>query len=177
MAKFKKSASQLAAEAEYFAKHNIKVPEVSKKTSGTPVIHEPNKEQKYGIIPNLKDFGIYISSINNCVQRRDMDDRNLLKEILRHYDEVLNYIIRPEIFAEPVKVKQFLIDKGVDKGICRYSRVYIGVPICERWWIKEYSPNDEYWFPTSENVWTSKEMVLCISRRVERLTEILNSLE
>lgn len=172
----KKSPSQIAAELEYYRQNNIQIPEKQPR-SKVVVVHEPTKEGvTYGLTGNIKDFGIYIEGINKSKPLKYMNDRQIIEKLIEDYSIALNYIIKPEMMVEPVKIREYLVLSSMSSGICAYSRIQIGVAIADRWWITQYE-GDRFWFQTTRNVYTSKEMINCISLRVNRLTEILNSLE
>lgn len=177
----KKSASQLAVQAEYLAKNNIIIAEVKPQKKGgkkkrTAVIITSHKVVGYGLNESEKDFRIYISSVNTCAPIREMGDEDIIKVLIKDYELVLKHIVQPDIMDNPVYIKDFIKKNGMNEGVCRYSRTCIGVSITSREWVEEFVDDGRsYWCEIPDNCWESKDLILCISKRLEILTEILNS--
>lgn len=183
----KKSATQILAEQEYFRKHSIPFEATKTKLVKPKDIVERPKPQEgvvLGHTGSLKSFGIYVELVSNIFKPplTYMNDREIVTKLLSYYEEVLNYIIKPEIMAEPVKLKDYLFSKYCHRGVCLAARYLFGVDITEREWLTSSVNQTDisisgYWYYSSGNIYTSKELVQCISFRVNKLQEILNGLE
>lgn len=173
----KKSASQLAAEKEYFEANGIYTEKKQKKAEVIIPKSEKINVVNLGLAAGSKSFGIYISLINNCPQLKVMEEKEIVTKILEEYDAVLKVITRPEMIPEPVKIKQWIKDHCMHIGVCYFARKIIGVDICDYYWvIRHTSEYSDFWFDVPGNKYTSKEMIRCISFRVDKLTEILNEM-
>lgn len=172
----KKSASQIAAEQEYFKKNNIPFEKHDVKLVKPKQVYEPSKSEgvEYGLTDSDKDFGIYISTISKIKPALIfMKDIEIVEKLLNHYEEVLKYIIQPEIQAEPVKMKDYIHKMNCQFGVCYCSRLQFGVYIG----LREFVDTIDYWSTPPRLVYTSKEMIDCISFRVNKLQEILNEMK
>lgn len=176
MAKSIKSPTAAAAQLKFFEENNIQLPEPQKKDDLSA--HEKRLDyipvSELGLL-SIKDFGIYIDSINKSVPIISMTDSDIVAKILYHYDGVLKFITGHRIVHEGYYVKEYITQMGCHMGICRYSRVELGVIVSEREWVMKYNKG-EMWCEFPHNCYEYKELVRCISFRVEILTEILNQL-
>lgn len=171
MAKKIISHTLLTAQLEYYKNNNISL----KKKDEVVVTKDVGKDL-YGIV-DAKDFGIYISLLGVSKPVVIMEDKEIVEKLLVHYDELLNKITRHEIFSQPVVVRDLIFSASAELGICKCSRHIFGVPITNRWFVTQFQRHEDgFWYKTSVDYWTSKEMVDCISYRVKKLTEIKNSI-
>lgn len=169
MASKKKSASQIAAENEYYAKHNINVPQKPVEPIELLLAVQPIQP------PGLKEFGEYISSISIRPIYNNMEDKEIIPALIKRYESVLNTILG--FTNDPLRIKSFLNNMRCDQGVCYASRAIFGTIVNERKWVKEnLKGNKVYWWEIAKNCYTSNELIACISFRLDRLTEILNSL-
>lgn len=182
----KKSASQTNAEIEYLK--SIGVPfDIDKKGNVVrkKIVEQPKEEKKsINTLGEGKDFGIYIMGINKAKPLIHMEDKQIIQILLREYSISLSNITRPEMIAETVKIKDYLTERNMDCGVCKFSRIVVGVNITSRDFVTDnvvMSKNEvvsrAYWYLTPGFAWTSKDLIECISFRVNKLQEILNSME
>ena len=180
MAKSKKSASQIAAEIEYFKKHNIsfevKDQKGIKKASKVSFISAPNPNgQPFGLT-SIKDFIIYMATINNIIpQVQFSSDKEVVEKIYEHYNGVLIFIKGPYSYKEAVVIKEYIKENNCHQGICYYARKVHGWRISETWWVKQFSEYG-FWYEMPKYVFTVKDLIKTIEYRVERLKEILKSI-
>lgn len=182
MAKKKLSASALKAQQEYFDKMGIyQTAPVKKKKAVIAEIKGPEiKAINLGLNGSLKSFGIYISLINKVGPLMYMTDREIVEKCLSHYNDALNYIIKLEIVDGNLNLSMYnyLASLSMHHGLCYFARHKLNVDICQHWFITEFQfEPDGFWHITPKDCRTSKQIIDSISYRVERLQEILNSMQ
>jgi hypothetical protein len=138
---------------------------------------EPEQKEK-PIINSLgtgKDFGIYIEGINKAVPLIHMEDKEVVQILLNHYSSVLNHIAGQN---DPQRIMNYLVIQYVHRGVCNYSRIKLGVNVCDRWWINKYKSGPHiYWGIIPEHQPDARGMILAISLRVDKLHNILNEIK
>jgi hypothetical protein len=168
----------LAAQQEYFAKMGIyqSTPVKQKKSEITEIRGPEIKAINLGF-GSIKSHGIYIMTINKVQPLIYMTDREIVEKCLASYHEALNEIIKPEMnYIEDVF--QYLKQRKMLRGVCFFARCILHVDICEHWFISQFtSESNWYWFPVPEQLDVKADMIESISLRVERLQEILNSMQ
>lgn len=174
-----KSPTLDAVQQEFFSKNHITVPQ--KVEDKNIVVERPQRTDgiEYGL-KSGKDFGEYIAGINKLKPLVFMKDEDIVRNILAHYDTVLNTIILPEYKDDALKIQSYLKDNNCDMGICKYARKNLGVDICANDFVSQYFPKDVYdlfWFDPPSLYFKAEDKIKSISSRVERLTEILNSFQ
>jgi hypothetical protein len=177
MAKKKLSASTLAAQQEYFAKMGIyqSTPVKVKKSEIKEIKGPELKSVNIGLNSSLKNFGIYIMTINKAGPLVYMTDREIVEKCLSSYDEALSAIIKMENTQD---VYSYLASRHMQYGVCAFARWKLCVDICGHWFITDYQVEpDGFWHIMPDECTTLKEMIGAISFRVERLQEILNSMQ
>ena len=118
-----------------------------------------------------------------------MTDREILTRLVDHYHLVLKNICNPEYCAqESYEMKKHIESAKCHQGVCYVSYAVFGVPIAERWWMKQFEETSipvktpfgtaeyGYWFTPPMECFTVKDLKQAISLRLNRLTEILNSI-
>jgi hypothetical protein len=170
MAKKITSPTLLAAQLEYYKQNNIQV----KKED---IVEEKKKEEGLGL-GGMKDFGIYISNINKMKALQYMEDKEVIQLILKKYDEVLNRIVKDDMKDDYNRMINYIEDNNCEHGICKYSRIILGVAVAERWWITQFQrAPDSFWANVPRRCFSTESIINAISFRVNKLTEILNSIQ
>jgi len=173
----KKSASQLAAEMAYFKENKIpfevKAQKPNKVSKATIEKAVNSSAQKYGL-GNDKEMEIYIQGINKTMQQvQFLDDKEVIKQILLEYEIAFE---RMKCIDNLTEMIDYLRVQCLHQGICYFARNVLGYRITDSWWIVDNSPY-KYWYLTPVLCTTISEVIMVTSRRIEKLKEILNSLQ
>lgn len=175
----KKSASQIAAEQEYFRTNNIQVVKQPKKERDKVRIERVQEQGiTYGLGTSLKSFGIYVSmgSMASLKPLKYMNDKEIVTKLIDHYQNVLDYITKPDI--ADIDIIYYINKTRTEDGLCLCARVLFGVDICQRWWIMQFCVGTKrYWYETPEDLNSSEEKIGSVSFRLNKLKEILNSIQ
>lgn len=173
MASKKKSASLIAAQAEYFAKHNIKLPVKGYVEPVEEIKSKTEERSPYGL-STAKEHGIYIQFIGRVKPLVIMEDKEIFTKILLEYEKALNHITGPDMIQEAYNIREFLISKHMNYGVCYFSKAIFNVSIACKHIISKYcNINSDYWHDIPNKCFTVEELVKCISKRVEILKNIV----
>lgn len=175
MAKRKRSASLLAAQASFFSENNIYI-EKKTKTGGvnTPVKRALSDiiASEMGINGSIKDFGIYIRGINKSPKLIRMSDREIIEILIYEYQKAFDYISNEEISC----IKNFLVSNWMQLGICNFSRNKIGVSINNKRWVEvNCAGNSSLWYSAPISLDSKDDIIYSIKFRLDKLKEILEN--
>lgn len=174
--KRKSNASLLAAQASFFNENNIVI-ERKAKHGGVDTPPKRNlltiDYKNLGLNGDLKDFSIYIRGINKAPKLINMSDEEVIRLIIKNYEEAYAYITRHELLENPLGMQHYLSSMCMNFGVCNFSRNKLGVSLSGRKWID--SNGTMYWCLPPFMLYTPDEIILSISLRIKKLKEILEN--